>query len=92
MKQVFMVYKKGKGLLKNILGNCMQKKLSVEGMTCRHCVKRVAGIIEKAPGVSGVQVSLENKEALFSCDPLVTNVADIVWAINEFGFTAAEKA
>ena len=91
MKQVFMVYKKGKGLLKNILGNCMQKKLSVEGMTCAHCVKRVAKIIEQAPGVSGVQVSLENKEALFTYDPAATSVPDIVKTINDFGFTASEK-
>jgi copper chaperone CopZ len=70
----------------------MRKKLSIEGMTCGHCVKRVAKIIEKAPGVSGVQVSLENKEALFTCDPSVTNVADIVKAIHEFGFSVAEKA
>ena len=25
----------------------MEKKLSVEGMTCEHCVKRVKKIIEK---------------------------------------------
>jgi copper ion binding protein len=69
----------------------MEKRLSVEGMTCQHCVKRVTKIIEKAPGVSGVQVSLENKEASFTCDPAVSNVGDIVKAINDFGFTAAEK-
>ena len=69
----------------------MEKRLSVEGMTCRHCVKRVAKIIEKAPGVSGVQVSLENKEALFTCDPAVANVPEIVKAINDSGFTASEK-
>ena len=69
----------------------MEKKLSVEGMTCQHCVKRVTKIIEKAPGVSGVKVSLENKEALFICDSAVINVHDIVKAINDFGFTAAEK-
>ncbi|MCX5901458.1 MAG: heavy-metal-associated domain-containing protein [Proteobacteria bacterium] len=69
----------------------MEKRLSVEGMTCQHCVKRVTKIIEKATGVSGVQVSLENKEASFTCDPAVSNVAEIVKAINDFGFTAAEK-
>ncbi len=69
----------------------MEKKLSVEGMTCQMCVKRVAKIIEKAPGVSGVQVSLEKKEASFICDPAVCNTAEILKAINDFGFTAAEK-
>ncbi len=55
----------------------MEKRLRVEGMTCQHCVKRVTKIIEKGPGVSGVQVSLENKEALFIFDPAVANVPDI---------------
>jgi copper chaperone CopZ len=32
----------------------MQKKLSVDGMTCEHCVKRVQKIIEKFQGVSDV--------------------------------------
>lgn len=70
----------------------MEKKLSVTGMTCQHCVKRVTKIIEKSPGVSGVQVSLEKKEAVFIYDPALTNVPDIVKAIHDFGFTAAEKA
>ena len=69
----------------------MKKKLSVEGMTCQHCVKRVAKIIEKAPGVSDVQVSLENREAVFTCEQTVTAIDEIVKAINDFGFTAAEK-
>ncbi len=70
----------------------MEKKLSVEGMTCQHCVKRVTKIIEKTPGVSDVRVSLENREAVFSCNGTDTNVGEIVRAINDFGFIAAEKA
>ncbi len=70
----------------------MEKRLSVTGMTCQNCVKRVTKIIEKSPGVSCVQVSLENKEASFACDPAAANVPDIVKAINDFGLTASEKA
>jgi len=69
----------------------MQKKLSVEGMTCEHCVKRVQKIIEKFQGVSDVQVILEQKEVTFSCDPAQADVAGIVKAINDFGYSAAEK-
>jgi len=68
----------------------MQKKLSVEGMTCEHCVKRVIKIIEKFSGVSDVQVVLEQKEASFTCEP-AADVAGIVKAINDFGYSAAEK-
>jgi copper chaperone CopZ len=69
----------------------MEKRLSVQGMTCQHCVIHVTKIIEKAPGVTGVKVSLASKEVLFTCAPSVINVPDIVKAINDFGFTAAEK-
>ena len=70
----------------------MQKKLGVAGMTCQNCVKRVKKIIEKYEGASDVTVSLENKEAVFFCDPSKTDVEEIVKAINDFGFSAAEKA
>ncbi len=68
----------------------MQKKLSVEGMTCQNCVKRVRKIIEKHGGVADVTVSLEAKEAAFSCGD-TADVTAIVEAINDFGFTASEK-
>ena len=70
----------------------MEKKLSVEGMTCQHCVRRVQKIIEKHDGVSQVNVSLEGTEATFACDSPDTDVAGIVQAINDFGFTATVKA
>jgi Cu+-exporting ATPase len=69
----------------------MDKKLSVEGMTCQHCVKRVKKIIEKAEGVSDVTVLLDRKEAAFTFDPAATDIDGIVKAINDFGFTATEK-
>ena len=69
----------------------MQKKLSVDGMTCQNCVKRVKKIIEKYEGASDVTVSLESKEAVFSCDPAQTDVENIIKAINDFGFSAAKK-
>lgn len=70
----------------------MQTKLAVQGMTCENCVKRVKKIIEKTAGVSDVNVSLAAKEATFSCDPAATDIAGIIKAINDFGFTASEKA
>jgi copper chaperone CopZ len=68
----------------------MEKKLRIDGMTCQHCVNRVKKIIEKYSGVSDVRVSLENKEATFLCNP-DTDIAGIVKAITDFGYTAAEK-
>jgi len=35
--------------------------LTVEGMSCGHCVKAVEGSVGKLNGVASVKVSLENK-------------------------------
>ncbi len=67
----------------------MEKKLRVDGMTCQNCVKRVNKIIEKNEGTSNVNVNMENKEAVFTCDPS-TDISLIVKAINDFGFSASE--
>jgi Cu+-exporting ATPase len=70
----------------------MEKRLSVQGMTCQHCVRRVAQIIEKARGVLSVQVSLENKEAVIRCDPSLTDMPGVVKELHDFGFNAEEKS
>ena len=68
----------------------MQKRLDVQGMTCQHCVKRVKKIIEKHEGVSDVEVSLDEKEARFTCASDDDRAA-VIKAINDFGYTAVEK-
>lgn len=42
----------------------MQKTISIEGMMCMHCVKHVNEALSKVDGVSLVEVSLENKNAI----------------------------
>ncbi|MDP2813732.1 MAG: copper ion binding protein [Erysipelotrichaceae bacterium] len=42
----------------------MLKKLSIEGMSCNHCVKRVESGISELPGVKSVKVNLGSKSAL----------------------------
>jgi copper ion binding protein len=69
----------------------MENKLRVEGMSCEHCVKRVKNIIEKFDGVSSVDVILDTKEAVFSCDALVTDVAEIIRAINDSGYKTSQE-
>ncbi|EFI35118.1 Heavy metal transport/detoxification protein [Desulfonatronospira thiodismutans ASO3-1] len=38
-------------------------RIKIEGMSCGHCVKAVTDALNKMPGVSGVQVSLESGHA-----------------------------
>ena len=51
----------------------MTKKIGIEGMSCGHCVKAVTNALEEIDGISGVQVSLEDKCATFEADESVTD-------------------
>ena len=70
----------------------MKKALEIKGMTCGNCVKRVTKIISGFDGVSEVVVNLQRMEATFEYDPQSAEAAHIVQAINDFGYTASEKA
>jgi len=56
-------------------GNTMQKTISIEGMMCMHCVKHVKDALSKVSGVTDVEVSLDDKNAVVT---LATNVDDSV--------------
>jgi copper ion binding protein len=68
----------------------VEKKLRVAGMSCQKCVARVNKIIGKHEGTTGIHVSLEDKEAVFTYEE-ETDIQTIINAINDFGFNAAEK-
>jgi copper chaperone CopZ len=61
-------------------------KLTIEGMTCEHCVRAVRGRLEKTAGVKvgDVQVGSANLDY----DPQRTNLTDIENAIADEGYTA----
>lgn len=67
----------------------MDKKLSVEGMSCQHCVGRVKKHLESVPNVSNVDVDLDAGQAVFKTDGDI-DMQGIIAAINDFGFTAKE--
>lgn len=46
----------------------MKKIVSIEGMSCGHCVKHVKEALEELAGVSEVRVDLESKTAAFEGD------------------------
>lgn len=48
------------------------KTLSIEGMSCQHCVAHVTRALEGVEGVTNVQVSLENKSATLDATDAVT--------------------
>jgi len=60
-------------------------KLIIEGMTCQHCVKAVNEELTKVPGVTSVDVSLENNSA--TVEGQADNAA-LVAAVAEAGYEA----
>lgn len=46
----------------------MTKTLIIEGMSCGHCTARVQKALEAVEGVTGVEMSLEEKSAVVSMD------------------------
>ena len=61
-------------------------KLSIEGMSCDHCVRAVRGRLEKTPGVEVRDVKIGSADVRY--DPAKTSVDDIEEAIADEGYTA----
>lgn len=63
--------------------------LSIEGMTCIHCAKRVEVALRRVAGVSKARVNLSEKVASVEYDPDQTNALTLSAAVLEEGFTLA---
>ncbi|KKG09236.1 COP associated protein [Methanosarcina sp. 2.H.A.1B.4] len=63
-----------------------QETIKVEGMSCGHCVMRVKKAIEGLEGVTKVDVSLENKQAVVEFDEGKIDVEKIKAVVKETGY------
>ena len=64
----------------------MKKKISIEGMSCGHCVNHVkTALLEDMNGVKSADVSLEEKQAIIEVEDNVTD-ENIKSVIEEVGF------
>jgi copper chaperone len=61
-------------------------KLTIEGMSCEHCVRAVKGRLAKTPGVAVDQVEIGS--AILRYDPSKTSVDEIEEVIADEGYTA----
>jgi copper chaperone len=61
----------------------MKKKISIEGMSCGHCVAHVKEALEGIDGVSLIEVNLEGKYATVETD---VNNEILKEAIEEEGY------
>jgi copper chaperone len=60
--------------------------LNINGMTCMGCVNSIKNVVEEVSGVSGADVSLENKQVKIPYDPEKTNINKFKEAIVGAGF------
>lgn len=62
-------------------------EFNVSGMTCEHCVNAVTNAAKEVPGVTDVNVSLEDKSARVTGQDIDTD--KVIEAIREEGYEAA---
>ncbi|HUJ19781.1 MAG TPA: cation transporter [Nitrospirota bacterium] len=60
--------------------------LKVQGMTCNHCVMRVAKALKAVPGVQDAQVDLQKAEAVVTYDDAKTGKNKLSAAVVEAGY------
>jgi copper chaperone len=60
--------------------------LKIQGMTCNHCVMRVAKALKAVPGVQDAQVDLQKAEAVVTYDEGKTSQDKLTAAVTEAGY------
>ncbi len=61
-------------------------QINIEGMHCGGCVSSVAKALQTVPGISKVDVSLEQKRAVVTYDPAQAGVAQFKAAVEDAGY------
>ncbi|HET6363624.1 MAG TPA: cation transporter [Nitrospirota bacterium] len=63
-----------------------KKTLKIQGMTCNHCVMRVAKALKAVPGVQDAQVDLQKAEAIVTYDESKTGSDKFSPAVVDAGY------
>ena len=61
-------------------------KLNIAGMSCGGCSGRLVGLLEKADGVSAINISHEDNNGQMSIDEAVISKDQVVAIIEKAGF------
>jgi copper ion binding protein len=65
----------------------MKQMISIRGMSCMHCVKRVKNALLEVEGVTSVDVNLELAKATVDYDESKTTKTQLHQAIEEAGYS-----
>lgn len=60
--------------------------LTVKGMTCMGCVGSVKNLLTQVPGVSGVEITLDNGQVAISYDAAQASLEQLKSAIDDGGY------
>ncbi|SFN89391.1 copper chaperone [Nitrosospira briensis] len=66
--------------------------MKVKGMTCMGCVNSVKNVLERIPGVSSSEVSLEQGQVTIQYDGGMTGMDQFREAIEDAGFEVVNQA
>ncbi|MGC2456520.1 MAG: heavy-metal-associated domain-containing protein [Gallionellaceae bacterium] len=61
-------------------------QLNIHGMSCNGCVSNVSKVLRAVPGVSKVEVSLEQKHAIVTYDPAQAGITQLKAAVEDAGY------
>ncbi|MDO9114454.1 MAG: heavy-metal-associated domain-containing protein [Polaromonas sp.] len=64
--------------------------LTVKGMTCMGCVRSVKNVLEPIPGVSSVDITLENGQVTINYDAAKSGVEEFRNAVNDAGYDVVD--
>ena len=65
----------------------MSQHFPIQGMTCANCVRHVENALKNFPGISLVQVNLDNHDALIEYDSESVTFEAMATALKEAGYT-----
>jgi Cu+-exporting ATPase len=71
---------------------CVETSLSIGGMTCASCVRRVEKTLTRVDGVVAASVNLANETATVTHDPAAAPVETLTAAVAKSGYTATPRA
>ena len=60
--------------------------LKIQGMTCNHCVMRVAKALKAVPGVQDAKVDLQKADAVVTYDESKVALEKLSFAVVEAGY------
>ncbi len=67
----------------------MKQIISIEGMSCNHCVNHVTEALSSIEGVKKINVDLQKKNAIIECNDEI-NEDLIIQSIKDIGYKVVE--